>query len=251
MAVMSFPDPRFPRHARLWLSVEPRLPPGELAHDASHIARVYVWAVALAAEAAADADCCGAAALVHDLVFVPKDSAERAQGGERSAAEAPAALRAAGYADAEIALIADAVRTSSWSRGLEPTNAVGIVLQDADRLDAIGATGLMRNLACAQWMSRPEKPGTLYHAGDPLATSGRALDDRRHAVDHCFAKLLKLAATMRLPGARREAARRHAWLEGFLAELGHELAAPQVDPAALARSPSSASSGHGSTPRDR
>jgi uncharacterized protein len=221
-----FTDACFTRHPRLWSQVEPQLPPGELAHDRTHIARVYAWAVALAPEAGADPDLAGATALVHDLAFVPKDSPDRAQGGERSAALAPSVLSASGYRDEESAAIAEAVRTSSWSRGLAPTGPLGIVLQDADRLDAIGAVGLMRNLACAQWMSRPGKPGLLYHEADPFMASGRVLDDRRQALDHCYAKLLKLAGGMRLPGAQREAARRHAFLEAFIAELRDELARP-------------------------
>ncbi len=213
-----------PRHPALWAAVEPRLPPGELAHDAQHILRVYGWAVRLAPEAGADPDLAGAAALVHDLVFVPKDSAARAQGGELSAAAAPQVLAAAGYAAGECAAIADAVRTSSWSRGLAPNGPLGAVLQDADRLDAIGALGLMRNLACAQHMARPERAGGFYHPGDPFAAGGRKLDDKAWATDHLPAKLLRLAAGMHTATARAEAARRHAFLEAWLAELARELA---------------------------
>jgi uncharacterized protein len=210
-----------PRHAALAGLVAPRLPPGELAHDLQHLHRVHRWALRLAPEAGADPDLAGAAALVHDLVFVPKDSAERSQGGERSAAAAPAVLAAAGYAADEIAQVAEAVRTSSWSRGLAPTAPLGAVLQDADRLDALGAVGLMRNLACAQHMARP---GCAFlHPDDPLATGGRALDDRRWATDHLFAKLLKLADGMHTATARAEAARRHAFLRAWLAELAQEL----------------------------
>ncbi len=211
-----------PRHASLWAQVEPRLPPGELAHDRHHLQRVHAWALRLAPEAAADPDLAGAAALVHDLVFVPKDSAQRAEGGERSAAAAPAVLAAAGYTAAEVVQIAGAVRTSSWSRGLPPEGPLGAVLQDADRLDAIGVLGLMRNLACAQHMAKPGS--AFYHADDPLARSGRDLDDKVWATDHVFAKLLKLAAGMHTAGARAEAARRHVFLNTWLAELGQELA---------------------------
>lgn len=264
-----------PRHAALWALVEPRLPPGELAHDRFHILRVHAWALRLAPEAGADPDLAGAAALVHDLVFVPKDSAQRSQGGELSAAAAPVVLAEAGYAASEIALIADAVRTSSWSRGLPPAGPLGAVLQDADRLDAIGALGLMRNLACAQHMASAQglhpyglaglppglrqaslpSPGDgsvaasatpsicrhqplaaapsgdgaprqcgFYHPEDPLAASGRPLDDKTWAADHLPAKLLKLAAGMHTATARAEAQRRHAFLHAWLAELGRELA---------------------------
>ena len=61
------------------------------------------------------------------------------------------------------------------------------------------------------------------NADDPFAADGRPLDDRTNALDHCFAKLLKLADGMRLPLARAEAARRHAAMVAFIAELKAEL----------------------------
>lgn len=219
-----FPDPAFHRHALVWQAVELRLPPGELAHDRFHIERVYRWSLRLAHEAGADADLTGATALVHDLAFVPKDSPDRAQGGERSAILAGEVLSAAGYALSDTSDIAEAVRTSSWSRGLAPTNALGVVLQDADRLDAIGAVGLLRTVACAQYMSRPERPGRFYHDTDPFAVSARTLDDKAQAIDHCYAKLLKLAEGLRLPSARAEGAIRHAALLKFIDDLRRELA---------------------------
>lgn len=218
-----FPDPRHARHHAVWAQVEPQLPPGELAHDRHHIARVYQWALRLSNEGGVDPDLAGAMALVHDLAFVPKDSPDRAQGGERSARLAGAVLTNAGYAPAEVAAITEAVRTSSWSRGLAPTNALGVVLQDADRLDAIGAIGLLRTVACAQFMSKPERPGRFHHDTDPFAETGRALDDKTQAIDHCYAKLLKLAAGMHLPTAKVEAAKRHAALADFLGVLRREL----------------------------
>lgn len=207
----------------MWRQVEPQLPPGELAHDRHHIARVYQWALRLSEEGRVDPDLAGAMALVHDLAFVPKDSPDRALGGERSAQLAGVVLSTAGYASHEVVDIAEAVRTSSWSRGFAPTNTLGVVLQDADRLDAIGAVGLLRTVACAQYMSRPERAGRFYHDGDPFADSGRALDDKAQAIDHCYAKLLKLAAGMHLPTAKAEAMKRHAALVDFLGVLRREL----------------------------
>src|SRR5690606_30520257 len=125
--------------------------------------------------------------------------------------------------NAEITAIADAVRTSSWSRGLPPSGPLGAVLQDADRLDALGAIGIARLLACAQHMSRPGSPGRFYDPMDPLG-QGRPLDDRRNALDHCAAKLLKLAEGMHFPSAQAEARRRHAVIERFRADLMAEIA---------------------------
>jgi uncharacterized protein len=216
-------DASFARHVVLWPLVAAFCAPGELAHDQQHVLRVYRWALRLAPEVGVDPDLAGAAALVHDLDAIPKDSPDRAQGGERSARLATTPLAAAGYRGEEIAAVIEAVRTSSWSRGLAPTTALAAVLQDADRLDAIGAIGIARVFACAQRMSSPARPGRLYDPADPLADAARTLDDRRQAVDHFPAKLLTLAAGMHLPSARAEGARRHAAMLAYLAELRAEL----------------------------
>ncbi len=215
------------RHRDLWARIAPALAlESDLAHDADHVLRVYRWALRLAPEAGADPDLAGAAALVHDLVNVPKESADRALGSALSAAAGAEILPRVGYAPAQVAAVVEAVRTCSWSRGLPPSSPLGAVLQDADRLDAIGAIGLARSFACAQAMgsrARQGETGRFYHPSDPFAQSGRALDDRRNAVDHCFVKLLTLSATMHTPTARAEAARRHALIETFLAALADEV----------------------------
>ena len=197
--------------------------PGDLAHDADHVLRVYRWALRLAEAADADPDLCGAMALVHDLVNIPKELASRPLGGEASAEASRGLLAAAGYDAAAVARCVEAVRTSSWSRGLAPPAIEGRILQDADRLDAIGAVGAMRNFACAQAMVSRGTPGRLYDPADPFAQTGRELDDVRYALDHWHRKLLKLRAGFHTEAARVEAARRHAFLLAFLEELRLEL----------------------------
>jgi uncharacterized protein len=213
------------RHERLWVQVEPCLPPGEIAHDALHIERVYRWALKLAAEHGVSRELAGAAALVHDLVPIPKDSVDRPLGGEKSALAAGPVLSVAGYDADDVAAVVDAVRTSSWSAGHAPRSPLGALLQDADRLDAIGVIGAARCFATAQFMSKPDRPGRLYDPADPFAESGRALDDRRQAVDHFERKLLKLAASMHSDLARREAAKRQTSMLTLLAALRDELSA--------------------------
>jgi uncharacterized protein len=219
MTAQPFPHPR---HEALWARVEPELPTGDLAHDALHVLRVYHWAVRLAPGAAADPDLAGAAALVHDLVNVPKESAQRSFGGELSAEAAAPVLREVGYAKAEVEAICQAVRRSPWSRGLAPQTPLDRVLQDADRLDAIGAVGIARTFATAQRMQIGGAALALYDEVDPLAHE-RDAEDRRFALDHFKAKLLTLAAGMHLAQAREEAQRRHAVMEGFLEQLAGEL----------------------------
>jgi len=72
-------DPGFPKHKDLWELTRDQLATTDLAHDQAHVLRVYRSALALARAAAADVDQAGAAALLHDLVEVPKESGERAE----------------------------------------------------------------------------------------------------------------------------------------------------------------------------
>jgi uncharacterized protein len=212
----------YPRHATLWQEVEPRTPTTDLSHDRQHLQRVYAWALRLASEAGVDPDLAGAAALLHDLVSVPKEDPGRQQASERSAQAAVELLQRAGYAAPEVEQIVEAIRTASWSRGLAPSAPLGALLQDADRLDAIGAIGIARTFACAQGMTSRGRALRLHDPDDPLARR-RSPDEGRNALDHFQTKLLLLAATMHLPAARAEAARRQAAMQAFLEELAREV----------------------------
>ena len=92
-------------------------------------------------------------------------------------------------------------------------------MQDADRLDALGAIGLARCIAVGAALGRP-----LYELEDPFCRS-RTPDDRGASLDHFYAKLLKLADTMQTRAGRREAERRTEFLRAFIAQLETEIGA--------------------------
>ena len=213
----------------LWALVHPTLIGVGLAHDAEHILRVTRWAMYLASRNGIDAELAVATGLVHDLVQVPKESPNRSKGGELSAIAGREPLEIAGFLAEEIAEIVEAVRTSSWSRGLEAKTKLAEVLQDADRLDAIGAVGIARNFACAQEMAQRSGRGRFYDPEDPFAQSDRELDDARNALDHWRAKLQHLAAGMHTLEAQKEAQQRHDFLLRFESELARELISPLLE----------------------
>ena len=185
------------------------------AHDLEHALRVALWA--LRCGPGVPARLAVAAALLHDAVRVPKDHPDRPRAGERSAAHARARLLALGFPAGEADEAAAAIRDHAFSRGAEPAGALGAALQDADRLDALGAIGIARTVATGVAMG-----AALFDARDPWARR-RALDDRAYTVDHFFAKLLRLPETMRTETGRREAAARVRVMRGFLAALGDEI----------------------------
>ena len=185
-------------------------------HDTAHALRVAVWTLRLGG-ADVDAREAVAAALLHDAVNPPKDSPERASASKRSAAHARERLAALGFTPEAGERIAAAVRDHSWSRGAEPEDALGCALQDADRLEALGAIGLLRCVSTGVRMG-----GAWFDPDDPWAVS-RPLDDTRYSVDHFFTKLLLVPESMRTAAGRAEAGRRAAWLRAFLEQLGSEL----------------------------
>lgn len=189
------------------------------AHDLSHALRVARNAWILARAEGADAETCVAAALLHDLVYRPKNHPDSSRTALWSAEEARAWCAARPSLAPRAETVAEAIRTHSFSAGLEPTTREGEVLQDADRLEALGAIGLARCFATGGAMG-----AGLWHPEDPWGEA-RPLDDKTWSLDHFPCKLLKLRDTFRTAAGRREAARRHAVLEAFLEALGQELSA--------------------------
>lgn len=195
---------------------------GDAAHDLAHVRRVVAWARRLAAEEGADLRVVVPAAWLHDLVTVRKDSPDRSRASRLAADAAGAWLRDVDYPAALIPAVEHAIEAHSFSAGVEPRSVEAKVVQDADRLDALGAIGIARCYATAGVFG-----SHLVHPDDPVPSEppARALDDRRYATDHFFVKLLGLPATMRTAAGRAEGEHRAAVLRQFLGELRRETSA--------------------------
>ncbi len=187
------------------------------AHDLGHVERVARHAVLLAVEEGADVTVCLAAAWLHDLVYLPKNHPDAASCGDRAAIELPVVCGALGL-EHHAKAIALAVSEHSFSAGRRPSSLEAAVLQDADRLDAIGAIGIARCFATSGSMG-----GALFHDEDPFAESGRPLDDKAFALDHFERKLLALAAGMNTQAGRARAMVRQETMVRFLDHLRVEL----------------------------
>jgi uncharacterized protein len=192
--------------------------PADAAHDREHIRRVVAAARSLAREEAADLAVVLPAAWLHDCVTVPKDSPRRHTASALAASAAAAFLRGAGYPERHLAGVAHAIEAHSFSAGVAPRTPEARVVQDADRLDALGAVGLARCLMLSGAMGR-----RLYDPAEPFP-AGRPPDDRANSIDHLYTKLLGLAATMTTAAGRAEAERRTRFLRAFLEQLRTEIA---------------------------
>src|SRR6266700_6022432 len=191
----------------------------DLAHGWEHVHRVYHLALHLAEQEHADGLIVGMAALLHDL-------GRTTRGPMRSHAQRSAKLAQKLLAPYELPLdtqhaILHAILAHSYRHGVEPATLEARVLYDADRLDSLGASGVMRWAMTAKHGHGPQT--RIYHPDDPFAL-WRDPDGQRYLLDRFFTKLLNLQEAMTTTTGRAMAARRIAFLHLYLQELQYELA---------------------------
>jgi len=189
----------------------------DAAHDLSHVRRVVGNARRLAADEEAALEVVIPAAWLHDCVIVAKDHQLRSQASQLAAETAVRFLRAHHYPQTYLDAIAHAIAAHSFSANIPPRTIEAKVVQDADRLDAIGAIGIARCFIVGGVLQRP-----IYHETDPFCRR-RDPDDAVAAVDHFYTKLLRLAGTMQTEAGKREAQARTQVMREFLAQLEAEL----------------------------
>jgi uncharacterized protein len=192
----------------------------DAAHDLSHIKRVLNNTQYLTDIEGVNSWITLPSACLHDCVPVAKDSANRAQGSRLAAEAATAFLASVNYPDEWLGDVYHAIEAHSYSAGIEPRTAEARVVQDADRLDSLGAIGIARCLLVGGHLGRP-----LCDPHDPFCDE-RPPDDARYTIDHFYAKLLKLPATMQTEAGRAEAERRAALMRRYLDDLRAEITPP-------------------------
>ncbi|MBI4434115.1 HD domain-containing protein [Candidatus Uhrbacteria bacterium] len=188
----------------------------EPGHDFPHVERVAAVSRTIAKREGVPVRAAVAAAYLHnfDRAFEGKSPDPM----EAGLVVVRRMLRAARMAPRESATIVEAVRTHSFSRDIRPTNRVGEVLWDADKIDAMGAIGAIR---CFEVGARRLR--MTYAASDPFCVH-RVPDDRQYTLDHFYRKLFQLPAVLCTPTARTMARQRIRWMRQLLAQLAAELA---------------------------
>jgi uncharacterized protein len=158
------------------------------------------------------------AALLHDVGRTIQEP--KKPHAERSAILATKLLIRYDLSNETLQAILHAILAHNYRRGITPETLEARVLYDADRLDSIGANGLMRwamtlkNKKWSEWKS--------YHPDDPFAVH-RTPDDQSYWLDRFFTKFLALPEVMKTETGRNLAQRRLAFLRLFLQELQVEL----------------------------
>lgn len=204
-------EPRFERF------VEERSFVSDVAHDLAHVHRVVANARRLAGLEHARLEIVLPAAWLHDCVTVPKGHPQQDTASILATETASDFLCDIGYPAELIPDIRHAIEAHSFSARISPRTREAMVVQDADRLDAVGAIGIARCLALGGAMGR-----ILYDPREPFPET-RAPDDTSNILDHFYLKLLRLADTMNTAVGRIEARRRTTFMHEYLRQLGQEI----------------------------
>ena len=189
----------------------------DAAHDLTHIKRVVANAKKLADLSNAQLAVVIPAAWLHDCVHIAKDSSLRPQASSLAAKAAISFLQTQEYPAAWLKDIGHAIAAHSFSAGIEPETLEAKIVQDADRLDALGAIGIARCIQTGTAMG-----SVLYDVDDPFAEA-RQTEDRISIIDHFYTKLLTLANTMKTAAGRDEAKLRTALMQAYLDQLRQEI----------------------------
>ena len=187
------------------------------AHDFDHIMRVYKNAQQIIKKEKVNEKLVLSAVLLHDVVSFPKSDKRSKNSSIESAKKAKTILKKYDFTSDEITIVCDAISEHSFSQKKIPNTIEGKILQDADRLDALGAIGIARVFATGGSLLRP-----FYNLDDPFCKK-RMPDDKTWTLDHFFEKLLKLEFLMNTKSGKIEAKKRTKILKDFLKQLKHEI----------------------------
>lgn len=190
---------------------------GDPSHDWSHIIRVVEICEKLSSGYEVNFRILTPAAVLHDVVNVPKNSKQRSNASELAANKAAKLLNSYDFSQDEIRQISQIIIEHSYSANLTPSSLESQILQDADKLDSMVAIGIMR------WNTVGCKMGASYYDQlDPFAKD-RELDDKQFSLDHFETKLLKLYDRLNTENGRIEGMKRLSFMKDFLSQLRSEI----------------------------
>jgi uncharacterized protein len=189
----------------------------DLAHDFNHVLRVVKTAKQLSLLENAIIEIVVPAAWLHDCFSLPKNHSDRKSSSVYAADKAVQFLSEIKYPEKYFQSIHHAIVAHSFSANITPKTLEAKIVQDADRLDALGAIGITRCIQVSTSLDRE-----LYHREDPFCQTRQA-DDSKYTIDHFYKKLLLIEETVHTDTAKAEANKRTLFMKAFLAQLNSEV----------------------------
>lgn len=199
--------------ARKWYSSN------DPVHGFDHIMRVYALCERIGQKEGADMGVLRTAALLHDAQGSHPDEGMRNDHHLRSAEFAREILTKKGWAEDCIQAVQHCIRAHRFRRDEEPRTLEAKVLFDADKLDVIGALGVVRTLAYAFQIGQP----IFAEPSQGFLESGKKEPGEPHSAYHEYLfKLKKISSILLTPTAREIASNRQNFLNAFFEELAEE-----------------------------
>ncbi len=200
--------------ARNWYSID------DPVHGFDHVLRVYQMAQHIAIQEGADLQIVKAAALLHD-VEGDHIQGKRSDHQESAAEFAQCVLKEAGWTPERIADVVHCIRAHRFRKQDEkPRTLEAKVLFDADKLDAIGAIGIVRAVAYSSKAGQPQFGSVSEH----FLKTGMVLEGEFHTPYHEYLyKLSKIKDMLYTPTARAIAENRHIFMKNFFTTLLNEI----------------------------
>ncbi len=181
-------------------------------HDKSHVERVYNLALRIAEEENADLGIVKAAALLHDIARSMEDEGRIEDHAIEGAKMARKVLEEVNFPKEKIDKVVSCIEAHRFKKGIEAKSLEAKILQDADRLDIIGAIGLARVFTRGGWSNMP-----IY---DPTIPPKQKYDGKSlSSVNHIYEKILKVKDKINTNTAKEIAEERHKFIEQFLERL--------------------------------
>ena len=190
-------------------------------HDFDHIMRVYRMAERLQQQEGGDLEIIHAAALLHDAEGGAPGSETRKNHHLYSAEFAQRALTGEGWAQERIEAVKHCIRAHRF-RGKEeaPQTIEAKIIFDADKLDVLGAIGIVRVVAYATLNHQP----TYAEPSSQFLSSGEKMPGEPHSAYHEYLfKLRKIQERLFTATARQLAAERDTYIATFFQRLGDEI----------------------------
>lgn len=189
----------------------------DAAHDMAHVLRVVKTAQQLCKQERANLWIVLPAAYLHDCFAHPKNHPESHLSSQLAADKALRFLQDINYPQQHFQSIYHAISAHSYSANITPETIEAQIVQDADRLDALGAIGIARCIQVSSGFG-----ATLYAIDDPFCEH-RTLNGKAYAIDHFFDKLFRLPESMNTKAAKKEGRKRVLFMKQYLNQLRQEI----------------------------
>jgi len=185
-------------------------------HGFDHVERVHRMALNIAKKEDANLRIVDAAAWLHDIAHVREDEGKCACHAQEGAKIARKILKRMNFPESEIKAIGHAISVHRFSKGKKAKTKEAEILQDADRLDALGAICIARVCMYYGYRGKPlyepkRKPKKYYHG------------QKTNAINHFYEKILKIKPeTFHTETARKIARKRYSFIRQFLRKFKAE-----------------------------